>query len=192
MIVKAQAKSIRQAAKKVRLSADLVRGLKVGDALDQLRYNKKASAVPISKLIQSAVANATHNFNLDKGNLFVKEIKVDEGVVLKRWMPRAFGRATPIRKKTSHITILLGELNDSGIIEAVKRKIDTPLKLSSKPTEEEAIKSEPEAEKNVKEEEGHESEAQDVRMEGYRGNAKVDGSASGKGFVKTMFRRKAG
>ena len=192
MIVKAQAKSIRQAAKKVRLSADLVRGLKVGDALDQLRYNRKASATPIGKLIQSAVANATHNFNLDKSNLFIKEIKVDEGVVLKRWMPRAFGRATPIRKKTSHITVILGELNNSGTVEVIKRKIDAPLKLSSKPAGEEAVKSEPATEKNVKEEQGHEPEVQDVRMEGHRGHTKIEGSTAGKGFAKTMFRRKAG
>ena len=70
--------------------------------------------MPISKLVKSAIANAVNNFDLSEDNLYIKEIKVDEGPTLKRWMPRAHGRATPLRKRTSHVYVTLGEIKDSG------------------------------------------------------------------------------
>ncbi len=96
--------------RKARLVADLVRGLRVQSALDLLKVtNKKASPI-ISKLITSAVANATQRSAVDVDRLVVSEIFVDGGIVLKRYLPRAQGRATPIKKRSSHITVRLKEI----------------------------------------------------------------------------------
>ncbi len=93
--------------RKVRLVVDLVRGLPVAEADAQLEFFRKAAALPVRKLLQSAIANATHNFQLEAGALRIKEIRVDGGPVLKRARPRAMGRSAPIRKRTSHISIIL-------------------------------------------------------------------------------------
>lgn len=93
--------------RKVRLLVDMVRGKKVGEAISQLTLTKKHAARPVQKLIESAVANARHNHNMAEETLVVKAAFVDEGKTLYRWMPRAFGRATPIRKRTSHITVVI-------------------------------------------------------------------------------------
>ena len=99
---------------KVRLVAGLVRGLDVNKALEQLQFSSKQAALPVKKLIESAVANAKHNHNVKEETLKVETIFVDEGSVLKRWMPRAMGRATPLRKKSSHITVVLsGEADET-------------------------------------------------------------------------------
>lgn len=99
---------LRSAPRKVRLLADLIRGLDVGAALDQLAISLKAPRIPMKKLLMSAVANAESK-KMDKDRLFIKTITVDGGAMLKRWRARAFGRAAPIRHRTSHITIILGE-----------------------------------------------------------------------------------
>jgi large subunit ribosomal protein L22 len=104
--VTAKLSNYRQSPRKVRLIADLVRGKNVADALGQLQFMAKRSSGPITKLIQSALANADQ-MSLDKASLFVKEIRVDKGTVLHRWMPRARGRAFPIKKRSSHILITL-------------------------------------------------------------------------------------
>lgn len=93
--------------RKVRLVVDLVRGLPVADADAQLAFFRKAAALPVRKLLQSAIANATHNFHIAADALRIKEIRVDGGPVLKRARPRAMGRSAPIRKRTSHISIIL-------------------------------------------------------------------------------------
>ena len=99
---------------KVRLVAGLVRGLDVNKALEQLQFSSKQAALPVKKLIESAVANAKHNHHVKEETLKVETIFVDEGSVLKRWMPRAMGRATPLRKKSSHITVVLsGEADET-------------------------------------------------------------------------------
>ena len=109
MEVKAKAKFIKNAPKKVRLVANLIRGLDVDKAAVQLQFSGKDAALPLGKLLKSAIVNAEENEDLKRDNLFIKEIRVDEGPALKRWMPRAMGRATPIIKKTSHIHITLAE-----------------------------------------------------------------------------------
>jgi large subunit ribosomal protein L22 len=109
MQVKASAKFIKTSPKKIRLLTDLVRGLDVDEAIVQLQFSKKDAAMPVSKLIKSAIANAEENDDLKRDNLFISEIKVDDGPTMKRWMPRAMGRATPIRKRSSHITLILDE-----------------------------------------------------------------------------------
>jgi large subunit ribosomal protein L22 len=102
---------LRMAPRKVALVAGLVRGKPVGDALNILRYTRKAAAGPLSKLIKSAVANATDRSKgeLDVDTLVVKHISVDQGPTLRRYMPRAMGRATRINKKSSHVHVVLAE-----------------------------------------------------------------------------------
>jgi len=76
-------------------------------ALDQLKFTTKAACRPVEKTLRSALANAEHNFHIDKEDLKIKKISVDKGAVLKRWRARAFGRAAPIKKHLCHITIVL-------------------------------------------------------------------------------------
>ncbi len=94
--------------RKVRLIADMIRGKRVTKALDLLSVMPKRAARPVLKLLNSAVANAKHNHSLAVETLKVAEIYVDGGPVLKRWMPKAHGRATPVRERTSHINLVLG------------------------------------------------------------------------------------
>lgn len=109
MKVRAQAKHIRQSPYKVRRVLDLVRGLPVEEARHVLAFSERRAADPVAKVLNSAVANAEHNFALDSDELVVAEAFADEGPTLKRWRPRARGRATRIRKRTCHITIVVSE-----------------------------------------------------------------------------------
>lgn len=109
MEVSAKAKFIRMSPRKVRLVADVIRGLDVDEALVQLEFNKKSASLPLAKLLKSAISNAEENHQLKRDNLFVKELTVDGGPTLKRWQPRAFGRATMLRKRSAHMAIVLGE-----------------------------------------------------------------------------------
>ena len=109
MEVKASLKYARVGAQKARLVADLVRGKDVSDALKILKFSDKKTAVFIKKLIESAVANADVKGTVDSDNLFVKTISVDAGPSMKRFRPRAQGRAYGVLKKTSHINLVLGE-----------------------------------------------------------------------------------
>lgn len=107
MEVVAQLRGLRMSPRKVRLVANLVRRLDVAVAETQLKFINKAASQPLLKLLLSAVANAEHNFKLDKSKLWIRHLTVDGGPVLKRWRQRAFGRAAPIRKRTAHIVIKL-------------------------------------------------------------------------------------
>lgn len=109
MEVKAKLRHYHVAPRKVRLIIDLIRGLDVEPALEQLQYKSKRSVPAMIKLLNSAIANAVNNFSLERNNLYIKESFVDQGPVLKRWRPRAHGRAGRILKKTSHITLILAE-----------------------------------------------------------------------------------
>lgn len=109
MEAKATLKFARVGAQKARLVADLIRGKDVNDALKSLTYLNKKSALMIKKLIESAVANADYKKTMDLDKLYVKTIYVDKGPVLKRFRPRAQGRAYGVRKQTSHINVVLGE-----------------------------------------------------------------------------------
>jgi len=111
MEVKAKARYIRMSPKKVRLVVDVIRGMKVDEALHQLRFINKAAAEPVRKLVESAIANAINNNNLDRSDLFIKRITADGGPVIHRWRPRAFGRAAPIRKRMSHIMVTLDQIS---------------------------------------------------------------------------------
>lgn len=109
MEVKASLKYARVGAQKARLVADLVRGKDVNEAVKTLTFLNKKTAGMIKKLIESAVANAEYKKVMDVDNLIVKTIYVDQGPVLKRFRPRAQGRAFGVRKKTSHINVVLEE-----------------------------------------------------------------------------------
>ena len=106
--IKASARYIRMSPRKVRLVIEQIKGQSVVSALDTLRFVKRAAASPVYKLLQSALANAEHNFQIDKADLYIKKIIANDGPVLKRWMPRAHGRAAQILKRTSHIELVLG------------------------------------------------------------------------------------
>ncbi len=107
--VKASARTIRIAPRKVRLVVDLIRGKKIGEAIAILRLTPKAASPVVEKVLKSAVANAEHNHEMDVENLFISEVFVDEGPTMKRFRPRAQGRASAINKRTSHITVVVSE-----------------------------------------------------------------------------------
>jgi large subunit ribosomal protein L22 len=197
MEIKAKVKYIKSSPRKTRLVVDLIRGLQVEEALNQLTVSNKTVAKPVIKLVKSAIANAVNNYELEESNLFVKMVKVDDGPTLHRWMPRARGRATPIRKRTSHIEIILGELKDSGVKAAKKQEIEAPVKLDT--TTEEAPKEEkkPTTKKKATKKETTESTEEkgkkivDPRGEGKGKNTKIEGKNE-KAFGGKIFRRKAG
>jgi large subunit ribosomal protein L22 len=112
MEAKAIAKHVRMSPRKVRLVVDQIRGRSVNQAYAILQFSKKAAAEPVEKTLRSAVANAQYRAQdegdvLDVDDLVVREVFVDEGPTLKRWRAAAMGRATPIRKRTSHITVVV-------------------------------------------------------------------------------------
>lgn len=107
MQVKAKLNYLRIAPRKVRLVADLIRGKKIEEAKTLLDFSLKKASRPLKKLLDSTIANATNNFQLDKKNLQISKITVDGGPTLKRWRARARGRAAPIQKRTSSITLIL-------------------------------------------------------------------------------------
>ena len=106
--MKAFLKNYRQSPRKVRLVANLVKGKEVNEALVELDFLAKRAGLPIKKLMLSAISNAK-NMGVEKDNLFVKELRVDKGIVMKRMLPAAMGSAHRINKRTSHITLVLAE-----------------------------------------------------------------------------------
>lgn len=176
MKVKAKAKYIRTAPRKLRLLADLVRGLDVKEAELRLRYSNKATASAIIKLLASVVANGVEGFELKDDNLYIKEITVDEGPTLKRWRPRAFGRATPIRKRSSHISIVLDERVPTDPKKIKKEKIaDDIVKVSG-----------------VKQLEEVEKKDEDIDDKKEKINKKNKIKKNKKGFASNIFNRKSG
>ena len=109
METRAVAKFVRISPRKIRLIMDQVRGKRVDEALNMLSFAPQKGALILKKLINSAVANAEQNSGVDVDALFVKRVYADEGPTLKRFRPRAQGRATRIRKRSSHLTVVLDE-----------------------------------------------------------------------------------
>jgi large subunit ribosomal protein L22 len=109
MQVRAQLKSLRISPRKVRLVSRVIKGMDATVGAFQLEHVIKRTSKPMLKLLNSALANAKNNFKLAKENLYIKDVIVDEGIKLKRFRPKGFGMASPIEKKTSHITIVLEE-----------------------------------------------------------------------------------
>jgi len=164
MEVKSKTNNLRLAPRKVRAVVNLIRGKGVNEALDQLEFLVRRPSSSVIKLVKSAIANAENNFHLVRENLFIKEIKVDEGVKLKRFMPRGFGRASTIQKKTSHITLVLGE-RVAGLkkSEADKQKKEKILKTDKV---------------------NNEDKKPEIKKE-------IGQKSANKGFVKKMFQRKS-
>ena len=195
MEVRSIAKYVRMAPLKVRLVANLVRGLDLVTALDRLAVVNKKGVHFIAKLIHAARADAKNNFELEEKNLFIKEIKVDGGPILYRWMPKAHGRATKIRKRTSNITVVLAEKNPTPA-KASKRKskIDT-VKVDAaggpEPIETVGLEKKDKISQDVTA--AHkEILDQNVRA-GFRGAMKQERTQKKeKGFFKKMFNRKSG
>lgn len=109
MQAKAVAKTVRIAPRKARLVIDLIRGKQVGEAFAILNHTPRAASPIIEKVLKSAIANAEHNYELDADNLVVSEAYVNEGPTMKRFRPRAMGRASQINKRTSHIIVVVSE-----------------------------------------------------------------------------------
>lgn len=122
----ASLKNYRQSSRKVRLVADSIRGKKVNQAILILTFTPKRAAKAVKKVLVSAIANAKHNHNLNEEDLFVKEISVNEGLTMKRYRMRARGSVAMIRKRTSHIKIVLGEKNTKETVEVKEVKEETP------------------------------------------------------------------
>ncbi|MGN7457583.1 50S ribosomal protein L22 [Paenibacillus pasadenensis] len=106
---RAHANQVRIAPRKAQLVVDLIRGKQVGEAIAILRHTPRAASPIVEKLLNSAIANAEHNYQLDVNNLVVSQVFVNQGPTMKRFMPRAMGRASRINKRTSHITLVVSE-----------------------------------------------------------------------------------
>lgn len=122
MNITAKLGKLRIAPRKVRLVADLIRGKSVEEAQNILNFTVKKASLPFLKLLNQAVANAKNNFQLDSDNLYISKVFVDEGQKYKRWIARARGSANEIQKKTSRITLVLGELGGEKIKKSEKTK----------------------------------------------------------------------
>lgn len=164
---------LRIAPRKTRLVASMIKGLSINEAEAQLLVNPKRPSDAVLKLLRSAVANAKNNQKLDPEKLFVKEIRVDNGPMLKRFMPRAMGRASGIQKKSSHITLILGEMEN---LKAPRFKIAKVEKISKRVKEEMAKKSKKEKEEKERE-----------KTKGAETQKQVEKP----GFTKKFFRRKS-
>ena len=110
MEVQAVAKYVKRAPRKARLIADAVKGMKVGDALAYLQFSPKHAATDVAKVIRSAAANAEHNFNLNREELVLKQLLIDEGPTMKRLRPVSRGMAHQYFKRTCHITAVVEDL----------------------------------------------------------------------------------
>ncbi|MEI6079147.1 MAG: 50S ribosomal protein L22 [bacterium] len=109
MEVTVKTRYVRIAPRKMRLVSDLVRGQMVGDAINTLKFTNKRGAKILYKTLMSAVANASNKGTMDVDTLYVKKVWIDEGPTMKRFLPRAQGRATTIRKRISHLNVVLDE-----------------------------------------------------------------------------------
>ena len=109
MEAKAYVRNVRIAPRKVRLVLDLIRGKDAKEAAAILKFTPKGASPVVAKVLKSAVANATNNHNMDESKLYIKACFADDGVTLKRWMPRAKGSASQILKRSSHITVVVAE-----------------------------------------------------------------------------------
>ncbi len=190
MKVSAKLKNLRVAPRKSRLVANLIKGLDVQDALNQLESTVKGASLPMLKLVKSAMANGENNFGLDKDNLYIFDARVEDGMKMKRWMPKAFGRAGRILKRSSNVIIVLEER-----VEGKNRKSQEQIEKERKERMEKKIKAEREAKKEQEEKEKQENkkteknEISEEKKEHISGGRKKKGDD--KGFMGRIFRRKS-
>lgn len=162
--------------------ANMLKGISVKEAESQLKFIVKGSTPNFEKLLKSAIANAENNFGLDKENLFIKNVSVDEGPKLKRWMPRAHGRASLILKRTSSIEITLEEIVEGKGRKKVKKQTIKEVKETGGQLKKE--KKETEEAKEEKREIVKERDEKEFTDEKKK-------AAEPKGFLKKVFRRKS-
>lgn len=112
MEIKVQLRHLRIAPRKIRLVLSLVRGLSAKDAESQLQLMSKRGSDPVLKLLHSAIANAKNTYGIEKDNLYIHQIFANKGQTLKRWLPRAFGKASSINKRSSHVVVVLKSKDD--------------------------------------------------------------------------------
>ncbi len=207
MEVRAKLRHLKMSPRKVRLVADTVRGLDVLEAQNQLSYSKKHAARPLLKLLNSAIANAKNNFELDQRQLFIKELLVDMGPTLNRWRARAYGRAAPIRKRSSHILIVLSRhAEDSSLnkktdqkrMDSEKRVIDSlpdSVKLTKKKGKEEfefgSVETRVAKDLDINEEvkQSHKPHEKDSRMKGKHRSTQHLDTKSKKISIKNQFKK---
>ncbi len=144
--MKAVLKNYRQAPRKVRLVADVLRGKSIDQVEVLLPQIVKRSSLPLKKLVDSAVANAVNNFKAEKSTLFIKEIFVNKGIAMRRFKPGARGRAFPFRRTSSHIEVVLGSKGEtvSPVVKIEKKLPAKPVKaVAKKSTVKPAVKKTP-------------------------------------------------
>ena len=187
--VTATLKNLRMSPRKVRLVTDSIVGMDVNAAFVQLDHVVKKTSGVMEKLLSSALANAENNFGMDRDNMFISSILVGEGARLKRWLPRAQGRATQILKRTSHIKLELEE------------KVEGKNRKSKQELEKERAKRQAEKEKMIKEatkeleeaekEEKEEADAQKVSAKKVSVQKETAKKGQDSGFLKKVFQRKS-
>lgn len=182
MKVKASLNNLRIAPRKSKLVADLIKGMDVVEALRQLDIQVKRTSPHMKKLLLSAIANGENNFGLDKKNLYVFDARVGAGHTLKRWMPKAFGRAGQILKRTTNIDIVLEER-----VPGKGRKTKEEMEKEKKKRFDEGKKAEKE---RVKEKEAAKS-GQEKAEEAKKEEDFVKKETPKKGWAKRIFRRKS-
>lgn len=132
---RAVAKYIRLSPRKVMQVVDLIRGKKIGEALAILKFTPKRSSTAIEKVIKSAAANAEHNLEMSKDDLFIAEVFVDQGPTLKRFSPRAMGRADLMKRRTSHITVVVREKEEAAVVQKKEEAVTEKKKVTRKKKE---------------------------------------------------------
>lgn len=132
---RAVAKYIRLSPRKVRQVVDLIRGKKVGEALAILKFTPKRASDAVGKVVKSAAANAEHNLEMSKDDLFIAEAYVDQGPTLKRYNPRAMGRADLMKRRTSHITVVVREKEEVVVAPKVEEPVAEKKKVTRKKKE---------------------------------------------------------
>ena len=192
MLVSAKLKSLRKSPRKVRLVSSALKGMDVEKAQSQLKFLVKGSVPHFEKLLKSAVANAETNFGLDKNNLYIKDIVVNEKTKMKRWLPRAHGRASLLLKRTCSVEIILDErVKGKGRKKVVKQEIKDvkDIKDIKKIEPEEKIgKEELKPSSSSGREEKKEVIKEKIEKEFVDEKKKA---AESKGFLKRVFRRKS-
>lgn len=163
----------------MRRVADVLRGLPVSRAEAELSHRPQSAARPLKKLLRSAIANAQHNLSLPKASLYISKITVDPGPSLKRMLPRAFGRATPLLKRTSHVTIVLGTREGRAKEEEIIKEPAAVIFEGKKPEVEGVREEKVMVKKPAKEAKEAFREARQKRLKPSRG------------FIQRVFRRKA-
>lgn len=195
MKVKATLKNLRMSPRKVRLVTDSIVGMNVDTALVQLRHVVKKTSGVLEKLLLSALANAENNFGLDRDNMFVSSILVGEGARLKRWLPRAQGRATLILKRTCHIKLEIEERvegknrKSKQQLEKERKEKDAAREKMMKEEAKEIERLEKEAKENEKEQDAQKIEKTAAPKTVLKKETAKKGQDSG--FLKKVFQRKS-